>query len=161
MFYSYFFTVLFLTLAAAEGAGCSLSNCVHGRLVRAGVAGGSSLSFATDRRKRKTAFHFWIAFGFHSLAGLKFLFPVASCLRATPTHSLLALPVPRLGRALRTQPGPGPGAVPGSGPPPAVRSRPRHDGGREEEPAVLQAVHREEPEPRVHPRQHDGLAVRR
>lgn len=95
MFYSYFFTVLFLTLAAAEGAGCSLSNRVYGRLVGAGVAGGAgSLSFAKDRRKRKTAFHFWIAFGFHSPAGLKFLFPVASCLRATPTHSLLALPVP-------------------------------------------------------------------
>lgn len=49
------------------------------------------------------------------------------------------------------QPGPGTGSP--------VRSRARHDRGGEEEPAVLQAVYREEPESRLHPEQHDGLAV--
>lgn len=91
-----------------------------------------------------------------------FQFPFSSCSEVSfSRRSLLgggshSLPTD----SLRTAAGEGSGhaaGIAGSGP----GSGPRHDGRGEAEPAVLQAVHREEPEPRVHPQPHDGLAVRR
>lgn len=156
--YSYYLAVLSLSLAA--------TNC-WSKAFQLGTRASASFcsplfpcSLAKGRRQPSTArcppavCPHRAAFGFHFLPGAKFLFLARSVLTGISSRCAQALPC-RAGRVSepppsRTQPA----LVP-------VRSRPRHDGGGEEEPAMLQAVHREEPEPRLHPGQHDGLAVGR
>lgn len=108
-------------------------------------------------------------FGFHSPGGRKFLFPVRSVTREGWGFPSLPATSPGAGAgggiAARSQSrdrGPGTeGRTPRAGHRGPVRGQPHHDGGGEEEPAVLQAVHREDPEPHLHPEQHDGVAVGR